>query len=69
MLHTRTTVGVYRLTYNDALCTTNSVYAQLMLLSDRLCRGLFYYRTPRNTSYVTTVQPMWYCDTTYAVRS
>jgi hypothetical protein len=35
MLHTRTTVGVYRLTYVDVLCTTNSVYAQLMLLSDR----------------------------------
>ena len=35
MLHPRTTVGAYRLTYVDALRTTNEAYAQLMLLSDR----------------------------------
>jgi hypothetical protein len=35
MLRTRTIVGVYRLTYVDALRTTNDAYAQLMLLSDR----------------------------------
>jgi hypothetical protein len=35
LMRTRTTVGAYRLTYVDELCTTNGVYAQLMLLSDR----------------------------------
>jgi hypothetical protein len=35
MLRPRTTVGAYRLTYVDALRTTNKAYAQLMLLSDR----------------------------------
>jgi hypothetical protein len=34
LMHSRTTFGVYRLTYVDALCTTNDAYAQLMLLCD-----------------------------------
>jgi len=38
-------------------------------ITHSLCRGLFNYRTRRNTSYVTNVQPMSYCDTTYVVRS
>jgi hypothetical protein len=38
MLRTHTTVGAYRLTYVDALRTTNGAYAQLMLLSDRCTR-------------------------------
>ena len=34
----RTTVGAYSITYVDALRTTNSAYAQLMLLGDRCTR-------------------------------
>ena len=38
LMHTRTTVGAYHLTYVDALRTTNDAYTQLMLLSDRCTR-------------------------------
>jgi hypothetical protein len=38
LMHTRTTVGAYRLNYVDELRTTNGAYAQLMLLSDRCTR-------------------------------
>jgi len=35
LMRSRTAFGAYRLTYVDALRTTNDAYAQLMLLSDR----------------------------------
>ncbi len=38
LMRIRTTVGAYRITYVDALRTTNSAYAQLMLLGDRCTR-------------------------------
>jgi hypothetical protein len=38
LMHTHTTVGVYRITYVDALRTTNGAYGQLMLLGDRCTR-------------------------------
>jgi hypothetical protein len=37
-MHTRTTVGAYRITYADALRITNGAYAQLMLLGDCCAR-------------------------------
>ncbi len=38
LMRSHTTFGAYRLTYVDALRTTNDAYAQLMLLSDRCTR-------------------------------
>jgi hypothetical protein len=38
LMRTHTTIVAYRLTYVDALHTTNDAYTQLMLLSDRCTR-------------------------------
>jgi hypothetical protein len=38
-------------------------------ITHSLCRGLLYYRTRRDTSYVVPYKLMLYRDTTYVVRS